>query len=251
GENTATGDPRLAPERITQLDLGLELNQGRVRGGANGFYAWIHDSITFENMRVVPNAMNGLPGQVNLKYVNTDLATLAGFDGFVEVDATSWGTLFANLTYVQGDDRTRNGDFATIIHGGPGTPSTRDPTKVRGGGSGVVGGSSEPLPSILPLEARLGIRVKPVTRVTAELSARIVDDQDRVAASLLETPTSGFTIWDLRGTWNATDSWLLVGGVENFTNKNFREHLDFRSLSGGFRMRQPGINFYFGSELKY
>ncbi len=42
---------------------------------------------------------------------------------------------------------------------------------------------------------------------------------------------------------------LLVRRVENFTNKDFREHLDFRSLSGGFRMRQPGVNFYFGSEV--
>lgn len=251
GENTATGDPRLDPERITQVDLGLGLNQGRVRAGANGFYAWINDYITFENMRVIPNPMNGDPGQVNLKYVNTDLATLAGIDSYFEFDATPWATLFANVTYVQGEDRTRNGDFATIIHGGPGSPSTRDPTQPRGFYSGVAGASSESLPSILPLETRLGVRVKPTDRTTAELCARIVDDQDRVAASLLETPTAGFTIWDLRGTWRATDAWLLVAGVENFTNKDFREHLDFRSLSGGFRMRQPGVNFYFGSEVKY
>ncbi len=84
-------------------------------------YAWINDYITFENMRVIPNPMNGDPGQVNLKYVNTDLATLAGIDSYFEFDATPWATLFANVTYVQGEDRTRNGDFATIVHGGPAT----------------------------------------------------------------------------------------------------------------------------------
>lgn len=249
GENTATGDPRLAPEKLTQLDLGLQFDRGRVRGGTNGFYGWIHDYITFENMRVLP-AVN--PQQVSLKYVNTDLATLAGVESFLEFDATDSMTLFATLSYVEGQDRTRNGDFATQINGGAGNPSTRDSTKPRGFFSGVAGASSEPLPNILPLESRLGVRVKPQTaRWSAELSARIVDNQDRVAASLLETPTPGYTVCDLRGTWQATRSCLLTAGVENFTNRNFREHLDFRSPSGGFRVLQPGVNFYFGSELKY
>ena len=251
GENTATGDPRLAPEKLTQLDLGLQLDQGRMRGGANGFFGWIQDYITFENMRVFPA---GAPQQISLKYVNTDLATLAGFDGFFEFDVTNWATAFVTVSYVEGQDRTRNGHFATQINGGAGNPSTRDPTKPRGFYSGVTGPSSEPLPSILPLESRLGVRVRPPSqsaRWSAELSARVVDAQNRVATSLLETPTSGFTLWDLRGTWRATNSCLVIAGVENFTNKNFREHLDFRSRNGGFRVLQPGANFYLGSEIRY
>ena len=69
-------------------------------------------------------------------------------------------------------------------------------------------------------------------------------------ASLLESASPGFTTWNLRGFWNATDRLQLVAGVENFTDKNFREHLDFRSPSG-IRVFQPGVNFYFGSELNY
>ena len=83
-----------------------------------------------------------------------------------------------------------------------------------------------------------------------ELSARIIDNQDRVAVSLLESSSPGFTTWNLRGFWHATERLQLVGGVENFTDKNFREHLDFRSPSG-IRVFQPGVNFYFGSELNY
>ena len=250
GENTATGDPRLAPERLTQIDLGLQLNHDRLRGGANGFFGWIQDYITFENMQVLRDA-GGNPQQVNLKYVNTDLATLAGFESYLEYDATTWATLFATMHYVEGQDRTRNGQFATKIHSGA-TASTRV-AGTRGSQSGVTGPSSEPLPSILPLESRLGVRLRPPgqsARWSTELSARIVDNQNRIAQSLLESPTPGFTIWDLRGTWQATKSCFLVAGVENFTNKNFREHLDFRS-SSGFRVLQPGINFYVGSELKY
>jgi hypothetical protein len=42
----------------------------------------------------------------------------------------------------------------------------------------------------------------------------------------------------------------LVGGLENFGNKTYREHLDFRT-PGGYQLLQPGISFYFGSELAF
>jgi len=43
---------------------------------------------------------------------------------------------------------------------------------------------------------------------------------------------------------------MLVAGVENFTNRNYREHLDFRS-PGGQSVFQPGVNFYLGTEWSY
>ena len=41
-----------------------------------------------------------------------------------------------------------------------------------------------------------------------------------------------------------------VFGIENFTDKTYREHLDFRSLSG-IQIFQPGINGYFGVERTF
>ena len=82
--------------------------------------------------------------------------------------------------------------------------------------------------------------------------ARIDRRQNRVATSLLESATPGFTVWDLRGTMlpfkkrNLT----LVGGIENFTDKQYREHLDFRSLVGA-SVFQPGISFYVGADANY
>jgi outer membrane receptor protein involved in Fe transport len=90
----------------------------------------------------------------------------------------------------------------------------------------------------------------PPDRWGIELSARIVDHQSRVAASLLETTTPGFTVWDMRTFWRPRSNMLLVGGVENFTDKNYREHLDFRSFDG-ISMFQPGVNFYAGGEVTY
>lgn len=254
GENAVTGDPRLRPERASQLDLGLRCDYERWRGGIQGFHAWVQDYITFENLGVYE--IGGHVEQVNLKYVNTDLATLAGAESYLEYDAASWITPFATLRYVEGRDQTRNGNFATIPvqPGDPdATPSYRDYGSVRGATSGVAGASEEPLPGILPLESRLGLRFHepaPRARWAVELSARVVAAQDRVATSLLEAPSTGFTVWDVRGYWRATQRMLLVAGVENFTDKNYREHLDFRS-PGGVSVFQPGINVYSGAELVY
>jgi outer membrane receptor protein involved in Fe transport len=40
----------------------------------------------------------------------------------------------------------------------------------------------------------------------------------------------------------------LVGGVENLTNKFYREHLDLRTGRGVF---QPGITFYTGAQMNW
>ncbi len=45
---------------------------------------------------------------------------------------------------------------------------------------------------------------------------------------------------------------LIVAGVENFTNKQYQEHLDFRSENPlGLSTFQPGANAYVGAEMTY
>jgi len=251
GLNTVTGDPRLHPERAWQIDVGLQCDYEQFRAGVTGFHAWIHDYITFENLGVV-RGPTGYIEQVNLKYVNTDLATLAGGELFGEYDLAPWWTPFATLRYVDGRDRTRNGDFATRAVR-PGVPSERVPGLPRGDFSGIPGAPAEPLPSILPLESRLGLRLHPPLRPwpwCVEASVRVANHQDRVATSLVELPTPGFTIVDLRAYWRPRQHVLLVAGVENLGDRNYREHLDFHAPSG-MAVYQPGVNFYFGSELSY
>jgi len=252
GLNTVTGDPKLHPERLWQCDLGLNCEFDRFRGGINGFHAWALDYITFENLSVYYGPPFGQAEQVNLKYVNTDLATFAGVELHAEYDWTDRLTPFATLQYIDGRDRTRNGYFATRPVS-PGSPSQRVIGLPRGFFSGITGASNEPLPGIPPLESRVGVRLhdaSPDERWAVELYARIVNDQDQVARSLLETPTPGFTTWDVRGYWQASDHLLLVAGVENFTDKNYREHFDFRA-ENGIAVFQPGVNFYFGAESTY
>jgi len=84
-----------------------------------------------------------------------------------------------------------------------------------------------------------------------ELSMRIVGRQDRVAVSLLESQTPGFSVFDLRGYWQMTDDWLWLAGVENVGNRTYREHLDYRALEGPIQQLRPGMNVYVGSQLAY
>lgn len=253
GLNVVTGDPRLKHERLCQIDLGLTYDDGCFRGGVTGFHGWAWDYITFENIGTFPALVPPqLVEQVQLKYVNTELATLVGAELHGEFDLTDWLTPFATVSYVDGRDRRRNGDFATVP-AAPGTPSTRDYTQPRGSSSGFAGGAQEPLPSIVPLDSRLGIRLHQpgdAPQWGVEVVARVVAHQDRVATSLLETPTSGFTVLDLRAYLQATKRLLMVAGVENLGNKTYREHLDFRAPNG-VQVLRPGANFYCGGELTY
>lgn len=263
GLNTVTGDPLLDQERLIQTDIAVQYTNGVWRAGLSGFYGWIRDYITFENIGMAQGQPFGQIEQVNLKYVNTDLATLSGGEFFAERDLNSCVTSFCNVSYVEGRDHSRNGDFATLAarnfveseqvaglprgsYGGLGQSFVMDP-----------GPAEEPLPGIPPLEARLGLRIHEASSEpawSAELSARIVDAQDRVAGSLSEGTTPGFTVWDLRGYWQLNDSFLLMAGVENLTDKNYREHLDSRPIdpaSPSLAVLQRGVSFYFGSEWTY
>jgi outer membrane receptor protein involved in Fe transport len=253
GLNTVTGYPQLDKERLCQVDLGLKYDNGRFRGAISGFHGWAFDYITYENTGIVRGPPVGEVEQVQYIYVNTDLATFAGGEARGEFDLNRWLTPFATLSYVEGRDRTRNGNFATKP-AEPGSPAERVPGLPRGFFSGVAGAAEEPLPSIVPLESRLGFRFHQPTdapRWSVELSARVVDNQDRVATSLLEVRTPGFTVWDLRSYWRASDGLLVIAGVENFTDKTYREHLNFTSQSGLIQVFQPGVNFYTGCELTY
>lgn len=235
GLTALEGDPHLDPERMTQIDAGLNGDYGSVRVGAHGYYSWINDLITYDLLSPAGGAggLGGFPQTA--QFMNTDHAIIAGFETYGEADVSPWVTVFGTMSYIEGRDLSRDeeSDFGSGF-----------------GRSDVSGRNHEPLPGIPPLETRLGLRFHddaPVQKWGIELSARIVDDQDRVAASLEEIETPGFTTYDVRA-FKRAGQWLFTAGIENFTDKYYREHLDYRSGFGVFR---PGINFYSGVEVTY
>ncbi len=218
-----TGDPDLDPEKLVQIDIGVRMNYEDFRAGGNAFYAWIKDYITYDRLAILFGGQNVSA----VKFANTDLATLWGGEVYAEADVTDMLTPFATLSYVEGTDRARD------RFGAP------------------AGLRQEPLPGIPPLDSRVGVRLHEAARAPrwgVEFAARMVNHQDRVAASLDEQVTPGFTTFDVRSYWQVSQNLILTGGVENIGDKSYLEHLDARVLPF---YRQPGRTFYFGLELRY
>ena len=240
GTSRLIGDPNLKSEKLNQFDLGLQADYGWFKGGASAFYGWVNDYITFDQNK-------GGPGLTQVVYSNTYLATLAGTEMFAQMDITNWLTGFGTLTYVQGIDQTHRDNRRS-----PNLASSRASNPA----TGQFATETEPLPQIPPIESRVGFRVhdpKPRPRWQVEFSARMVSGQNAVATSLGEIATPGFTTFNIRSYWQATDRWLLTAGVENLGDKFYREHLDPISgnILGVNPLYRPGTNFYFGSQVSY
>jgi outer membrane receptor protein involved in Fe transport len=230
GLNVVQGNVLLNPEQARQLDLGFRADYETFRCGLSGFYSWIHNYITFAE--VSPKTP---PFQANtIAFVNTNRASLSGFESYLEWDATEWLTPFATLEYVEGRDYTRNFRGAALPGALPGSLSPQ-----------------EPLPGIPPLESRVGLRLHDrgkSPRWGVEALARMVSGQHRFAESLGEVATPGFTIFNVRGYWRVNRTLVLTAGVENLGNRLYQEALDLRTGLGVF---QPGIDSYFGAQVTY
>lgn len=244
------GDPELDPERMLQVDVGVRGDLGDTRLSLTGFHAWVFDYITYDDVGVIYQFPHPgfVPGQdlQQAAFVNTDLATLTGFELLADRDFSSWLSGFAWLSYVQGEDHSRSNParIAALLREQAGYPA--DTPR-----SFVDGVDNEALPGIPPLEARVGLRIhqpRPNPAWGTEFEVRMVDRQDRVATTLYEQVTPGFTILNARAFWRPWERFGLFGGVENITDKFYREHLDYRSGRGTYR---SGVNFYLLTEIVY
>jgi iron complex outermembrane receptor protein len=229
------GNPLLSPERDWQIDVGLAVNQEDWRAGIRGYCAWVQDYVTYAD-----DVVTDFNDARLLHFINTPLATLAGVELNWEYDIAPRWTPFARMAYIDGRDQTLG----------------------------------EPLPSIPPLDSMLGLRFHDPDggrRWGIEFAARVVTQQDRTGqirvaggsevTTNFEERTPGFTVYNLRGYWNARKNLNFVAGIENLLDKTYQEHLDLRLLGptgpnpGGFegatgqgptRVLSPGFTPYAG-----
>lgn len=234
------GNPNLDASRLWQVDLGVDVDICRFRGGARGYHAWIHDYITYDFINILPPA-----GGHGYSYntVNTPLATLWGGEAYAEYDVHRCWTGFSTLSYINGQDHTRNETIGVVRQNI--APGTTRSDSLR---------NAESLAVIAPLQCRAGLRWHdpcPQQRWAAEFVARIVDNQDRVAGTLVEFPTPGFTIYDIRTYLQATQNLVITAGVDNLFDRFYQEHFDPRATVSTLGVFQPGRTFYTGFDWKY
>jgi outer membrane receptor protein involved in Fe transport len=222
GLTSVNGNPDLASEKLYQIDLSLKADFKDFRAGVSGFYSFINDYITYRVLQAgfkqtsIDLSQFG-QNSLTVQYINTALATLAGFEVYAETDVTDWLTPYATIGFVEGRDITRQ----------------------------------MPLPGIAPLDSRVGLRAherRETPRYGVDWSARMVAPQNRVASALGEVRTPGFTVFDIRSYWQIRKGILLTAGIENMFDRFYREHLDLRT---GLGVYQPGIQPYLGLELRY
>jgi outer membrane receptor protein involved in Fe transport len=195
----------LPPERLWQIDTGLSCDYECFRGRITGFYSFIQNFSTF----TVLNAVDPTGARIVFTY-NTPLATLAGFESYAERDLNPYWTLFGSGLYVGGRDQTLGA----------------------------------PLTQIYPLEGRVGLRLHDPDdgqRWGVELLTRMVAHQHRLGTlrvgepetplglrEVVEQPTGGFTVWNIRSYYNMTENLSMVLGINNLFDRNYIEHLSIR-----------------------
>jgi iron complex outermembrane recepter protein len=223
GFTRVIGDPHLKPERDWQVDLGYKVDKERWRGNARCYYAWVVDYVTFFDDAVVNFSDARL-----LRYMNTPLGTLAGFELYGEYDLSARISPFAGMSYTEGRDQTLDA----------------------------------PLPAISPLESTVGFRYHDAEkgrRWSIDTGARMVATQNQLGTlrllggtTVVEERTPGFTTVYIRGYWNCNKNLRLIAGIDNVFNRNYQEHLDLR-LSGPntfplpeTRALRTGISPFFG-----
>lgn len=204
GFSRLIGGPEIPPEKLWQIDAALSFDYETARGRFGGFYSFIQNFSTFTVLPVLD------PTGAKILYTfNTPLATLAGFEAYGEKDLNDYWTAFTSALYVSGRDQS----------------------------------FGAPLTQIYPLEGRVGIRLHDPdggNRWGTEFIVRMVDRQDRLGTlrlgqpgaitgrEIIEFPTAGFVVCNLRGYWNMTERMSCVAGINNVFDVNYLEHLSLR-----------------------
>lgn len=229
GFSRVIGDPSLSKERNWQIDARVDMEYDYLRGRLSGFHSWIVDYVTY-----TANLIDDPDGSRLLRAINTDFATLTGFEYYCEADLVDGWQVFGSLAYLDGRDREIN----------------------------------QPLAGINPLEGRAGLRISDTQPARAwgfEWGLRMVDNQDRLgtlravvpATSVveLETATPGFTTSYLRGYIRPANNVSVTMGAENLFDNNYFEHLNLRlppqGRFGQTAVLSPGFTPYVGVEIDY
>jgi hemoglobin/transferrin/lactoferrin receptor protein len=150
--------------------------------------------------------------EAGYQMTNIGMATLAGADLFGEIRLRPGVALFGCMSYVHGENLRR----VVFVDAGTGYSKDGTFTPIPG---------SEPLPNIYPFNGRISLRVfdPEKDRWQAEFITRLVNCQQEVADSLVELPSSAFTVFDLRGYYRVRENLRFSVSLENLLNAYYAE----------------------------
>ncbi|MGL5096243.1 MAG: TonB-dependent receptor, partial [Planctomycetia bacterium] len=246
GNSVVIGGDGLNPEKNLQVDFGVRRNGDRFSYAAGVYSSLIDDYILVARDPTLDTSGTpvGFPlafnDQLGYRYRNLSRASLYGGDVSAEWKLLSFLALNGSLNYVKGTNHDP-GNFGFDNNGN----TVFNPL-----------GGSDALPNIYPLTAQLGLRLfeAEAQKWSVEAYSRMTKGQDYLAETLEEFGTPGFTIFGLRGFWQATDKLRLTAAANNLFDRSYFEHgsLSVSTPDGnGTFVGAPGLNFIFGAELTY
>lgn len=149
-------------------------------------------------------------GDGNYRYMNYAEVSLYGAEAGLDYDLGRGLSTFATISFVQGE----NDD------------------------------TGEDLSGIPPLKSHYGLRYDSTMEADntfwIELSGLTASNQDKTGPN--ERETDGYTRGDVRAGITLSDSWSLIGAVENFTDELYQDHISATWQEFGLN-DQPGRNF--------
>ena len=194
---TYTGNLNLSPETAMELELGFDFQSGLASLSPRLFYRHVDDHIqgtTSGNSPAVMftrmmNIMNGTNNDDPLEFNNVD----ANYYG-IDVD---WHYTLS--------DRWSLSGLANYVRG------TRHDT-------------GDDLYRIAPLNALFAINYQHTNRGVS-LQNFWYRDQRHVSETNNETPSKGYSLANLVGFWQVTEGLRVSTGVDNITDRKYRDHL--------------------------
>ena len=204
------GNPSLAPMRNTQLDLGAGFHAERLAIDVNLWASRLDGSITLVDA-TRRNEVAGVRNQHARTYVNHD--------------ARLWGAEATALW--------RLGDEVLVTATVAATRGTRDLAP-------EIGVMDRDAPELPPATGRLALRWQPA-RWWLEAAVAAATRQRHVDSGLLEAPTPGWSVADLRGGFEIGRVGVIAG-IGNLFDRTYREHLSYMRdpFRAGVVVPEPG-----------
>lgn len=191
------GNPDLDPERSLFFETGLHYTTAPVLLSASVYANRVDDLIVEKRESPTIHRMS-----------NVDEALLLGAELDARVKATAMLSLFGNVAFTRGENRT----------------------------------ADEPLPFIPPVSGIVGASVAPTSTFDTEANVTWAARQTRVAHGDVESP--GWATLNLRCNYRIKamgTHHTLTAGVDNILDNTYRNHL---STSRGVDLNEAGVRFY-------
>lgn len=201
----------IEPERTTQLDVGIQHDNGFHSWSVSAFYSDVQDYLLIESG--VPRMM---PMRTATLTRNVDARTWGGELGGGLKLSPAW-RVDGSLAYVRGDNRT----------------------------------DGTPLAQLPPLEARVALgwqqgrwQAGALWRLVAAQNRVDIGKGNIVGQDI--GPSGGFGVFSLNGGYQLRERWQLTWGVDNLFDKAYAEHISRSGANGiaGYtqtlRVNEPG-----------